>query len=135
MPPLKERPEDIIPLAKAFLKKSSSGKNKRFSQAAASVLANYSWPGNVRELANAVERATILSNTEIILPEHLPASVSTTGNAGPGQTGTVKTMDEAEKEAIKSALNETGGNRTKAAALLGISRRSLIYKLKRYDVN
>ena len=98
---------------------------------------NYNWPGNARELANAVERAAIISNTEIILPEHLPPVMLKPANSTP-MTATgefaVKTMHQAEIEAISSALQEVDGNRTKAAKILGISRRALIYKIKRFDL-
>jgi DNA-binding NtrC family response regulator len=137
IPPLRERSEDILPLARSFLA-NHKGKAKRFSPATAKIIQNYSWPGNARELANAMQRASILSNTEIILPEHLPPSISKNlyGEArGPmTDTQTVKTMDQAEIEAINSALESSGGNRTKAAELLGISRRALVYKLKRYNI-
>jgi DNA-binding NtrC family response regulator len=136
IPPLRERPEDILPLARSFLA-GHKGKAKRFSPATSKIIRHYSWPGNARELANAMERASILSNTEIILPEHLPPSITRNSYAetlSMSDTQTVKTMDQAEIEAIKSALESSGGNRTKASELLGISRRALIYKLKRYNI-
>jgi len=131
IPPLRERPEDIAPLARHFLSLGAS--SKRFSPSTLAVMQNYSWPGNVRELSNAVERAAILANTGIILPNHLPAALSSAPQTQKASNA-VKTMDQAEIEAIKKALTSTGGNRTKAAELLGISRRALIYKLKRYDI-
>ena len=138
IPPLRERPEDVLPLARHFLSRRPTP--KRLSAAAARVLESYGWPGNTRELANAMERAAILSNTDIILPENLPPAVvkgaenGETRMASPGQSQ-VQTMVEVEKEAIKAALEKTGGNRTKAAQLLGISRRALVYKLKRMGIN
>ena len=138
IPPLRERPDDILPLARHFLSRRPTP--KRLSAAAARVLESYGWPGNTRELANAMERAAILSNTDIILPENLPPAVvkgaenGETRMASPGQSQ-VQTMVEVEKEAIKAALEKTGGNRTKAAQLLGISRRALVYKLKRMGIN
>jgi len=139
IPPLKERPEDILPLAKIFLARKNIG-DARFSRGAVELLENYDWPGNARELANAVERAAILSNTDVILPEHLPPAVKRgpkeKAAASPEQSSTTaKTMKEAEMEAIKSALETTEGNRTKAAELLGISRRALIYKIKSYGLS
>jgi len=133
VPPLRERPDDILPLARFFL--SSKGSTKRFSPAASSVIQRYRWPGNARELANAMERAAILSNTEVILPEHLPAAMRDIGDSRPPVTNEVKTMQQAELEAIRSALQRTNGNRTHAAQLLGISRRALIYKLKRFEID
>ncbi len=137
LPPLRRRPEDILPLARYFLGRRK-GATKRLSPSVSETLLRHEWPGNARELANAMERACILSNTEIILPEHLPPSIAKSSEAASGQTdgtGTTGmqfgTMDELETQAIKAALQKTEGNRTKAADLLGISRRTLIYKLKR----
>jgi DNA-binding NtrC family response regulator len=135
LPPLRERIEDIIPLAHFFLAQKSV-RDKRFSQAATKLLRNYPWPGNARELANAVERASIISNTDIILPEHLPPVIAATKprfDPGDTQTG-IKTMNQVEITAIKEALEQVNDNRTKAAELLGISRRALIYKIKRYGL-
>ena len=110
----------------------------KFSKKTLTILDRHIWPGNARELANAVERAAIISNTEIILPENLPPlmlkpqiqqSMTATGAFA------IKTVQEAEKEAIQSALNEVSGNRTKAAKFLGISRRALIYKIKRFELD
>jgi two-component system, NtrC family, response regulator HydG len=132
IPPLRERPEDIEPLARHFLA-CAGNVGKRFSPAALRALQCYRWPGNVRELANAVERASILSDADVILPERLPPAVL----AG-GQTATlleskaVRPLNVTEQDEIQRALQQTGGNRTRAATLLGISRRALIYKLKRY---
>ncbi len=136
VPPLRERPEDVLPLARRFLARRS-GRPKRLSPAAARVLQAYPWPGNARELANAMERAAILSHADVILPEHLPPSIAehVPGASAPNEPErTVKTISQAEGEAIRAALARTGGNRTRAAELLGISRRALIYKLKRMGV-
>jgi DNA-binding NtrC family response regulator len=137
IPPLQERPEDILPLAKLFLAQKKL-RDARFSGEAAKLLEKHDWPGNARELANAVERAAILSNTDVILPEHLPPAVRRSRNTEtPAETASsnAKTMKQAEKDAIKSALATTDGNRTKAAEILGISRRSLIYKIKSYELS
>ena len=135
LPPLRERIEDIMPLAHFFLAEKNV-RDKRFSQSATRVLQNYSWPGNARELANAVERASIISNTDIILPEHLPPVIAATKpkfDPGDTQTG-IKTINQVEIAAIKEALEQVNDNRTKASELLGISRRALIYKIKRYGL-
>jgi DNA-binding NtrC family response regulator len=138
LPPLRERKEDIIPMAHFFLARKGF-KEKRFSQAASLLMMNYSWPGNARELANAVERASIISNTDIILPEHLPPVIVNSKKENHPAVATnsnseVKTMEELELEGIRNALLKVDGNRTKAAQLLGISRRALIYKIKRYNL-
>jgi len=136
LPPLRERHEDIIPMAHFFLTRKGF-KEKRFSQSASNLLENYSWPGNARELANAVERASIISNTDIILPEHLPPVIANNSCSISNisiQNTEVKTMEQLELEGIKNALAKVDGNRTKASLLLGISRRALIYKIKRYGL-
>ncbi|ADK85022.1 two component, sigma54 specific, transcriptional regulator, Fis family [Desulfarculus baarsii DSM 2075] len=138
-PPLRQRPEDILPLARRFL----AGGDKRLSRAAAQALQAHHWPGNVRELANAMERAGLLSQTDVILPEHLPPAVrqgAASASPGPAPPATatppaVKTLEQSEVEAIRLALAQTGGNRTKAADILGITRRGLIYKLKRLGLD
>jgi DNA-binding NtrC family response regulator len=136
IPPLSERPEDILHLCRHFLGEEA-GTDKRFSPAAQRVLVDYSWPGNVRELRNAVVRAAIISRGSLILPEDLPASLrAAAGEAEParGATVLVGNMDEIQKQAILEALEKTGGNKTQAAKLLGISRRNLIYKLRSYGM-
>jgi DNA-binding NtrC family response regulator len=141
IPPLRERVEDILPLARFFLSKGKI-ESKRLSRAAAQTLLAHEWPGNVRELANAIERVRLLSQTDVILPEHLPPVVRQAASRARAnaearqqpikgdQTG-LKTLEESEIEVIHRALEQTGGNRTRAAELLGITRRGLIYKLKR----
>ncbi len=135
IPPLRFRKDDIIPLAEFFIAKTAGGRSKRLSPAAERTLLAHSWPGNVRELSNAIARAVILSNTEIILPEHLPGSLkSSMLSQDIPSSAQVRSIEDAELETIQAALKSTGGNRTKAAAVLGISRRALIYKLKRYGI-
>jgi DNA-binding NtrC family response regulator len=147
IPPLRQRPDDVLPLARHFLKQSGFA-DKRISPATGRLLTAHQWPGNVRELGNAMERAALMSRTEIILPEHLPPAVraakvaavisdsEAVGDATrsepesiPGQP--VQTLAEKEIAHIRQVLEQTGGNRTRAAKLLGITRRGLIYKLKR----
>jgi DNA-binding NtrC family response regulator len=132
IPPLRERPEDILPLATGFVAEFTRGK-ARFSSSVADCLTRYAWPGNVRELRNAMERAALLSRSELILPEHLPARVreaagqaATTGSAG------AQRLEEIERQAIIEALREHGFNRTETAKALGISRRALTYKLQHF---
>ncbi len=135
IPPLRERPEDIVPLATWFINLFVEGK-PRFSNTVIECLKNYSWPGNVRELKNAMERAALVSRGEIILPEHLPKRVraeiesarrSATELSTPADT---QRLEEIERDAILQALRSHGFNRTETAKTLAISRRSLTYKLK-----
>jgi len=130
--PLRERPEDILPLASAFLVELTQGK-ARLSSATTDSLTRYSWPGNVRELRNAMERAALLSRGELILPEHLPNRVrETAGQSTAAQSGDTERLGEIERQAIFQALRSHNFNRTETAKALGISRRALIYKLQRY---
>jgi DNA-binding NtrC family response regulator len=141
IPPLRERTEDILPLARHFLGMGKN-ENKRLSRAATQVLLAYPWPGNVRELANAIERARLLSQTDVILPEHLPPAVRmpapkpVSGMRSPASTHPVdvRTLEESEADIIRRTLEQTGGNRTRAAEILGITRRGLIYKIKRLGI-
>jgi DNA-binding NtrC family response regulator len=131
VPPLRERPEDILPLAARFISDFTQGK-ARLSPSVSESLRRYSWPGNVRELRNAMERAALLSHGELILPEHLPAKarVAVTASAAPKAEG--EDLEEIERQAILQALRKHGFNRTETAKALGISRRALVYKLQRF---
>ncbi|OVE82133.1 sigma-54-dependent Fis family transcriptional regulator [bacterium M21] len=132
MLPLRQRPEDLLPIARHVLKKGSP--DKRFAPATERMLQNYDWPGNVRELTNAIERARILSNADIILPEHLPPVIRRAHpSPDAGSSSPLQTLKQMEVGAIKEALERTGGNRTKTAELLGISRRALLYKLREME--
>jgi DNA-binding NtrC family response regulator len=132
IPPLRERPEDILPLANAFIVEFSHGR-ARFSPAVAAGLQRYSWPGNVRELRNAMERAALLGRGELILPEHLPARVRTAAETTPPrELAEAERLGEIERQAIIQALRKHDFNRTETAKALGISRRALLYKLQRF---
>jgi DNA-binding NtrC family response regulator len=132
IPALRERPEDILPLAGAFIAGFSNGR-ARFSPAVAAGLKRYSWPGNVRELRNAMERAALLCRGELILLDHLPARVRTAAETSepPPQTDPER-LGEIERQAIVQALRKHDFNRTETAKALGISRRALLYKLQRF---
>jgi DNA-binding NtrC family response regulator len=132
IPPLRERPEDVLALASGFIAEFTKGK-ARFSSAVIDCLTRYSWPGNVRELRNAMERAALLSLGEFILPEHLPARVrAITAAAPPSEPADAERLGEIERQAIFQALRKHDFNRTETAKALGISRRALIYKLQRF---
>jgi DNA-binding NtrC family response regulator len=132
VPPLRERPEDILPLASAFLAEFTQGK-ARLSSSVADCLARYAWPGNVRELRNAMERAGLLSLGELILPEHLPSKLrAAAANGAPAETVDAERLGEIERQAIFQALRKHNFNRTETAKALGISRRALLYKLQRF---
>ncbi|MEO1083868.1 MAG: sigma-54 dependent transcriptional regulator [Acidobacteriota bacterium] len=145
LPPLAERPADIMPLARSLLSRGSHGA-RRLSPAAAACIESHKWPGNVRELSNAITRAALLARSEVILPEHLPPAVSAGSSplddaeataAGPAPdapAGRLPTLEESERTLIRRALAETDGNRTRAAEILGLSRRGLLNKIKRYGI-
>jgi len=137
VPPLRERLDDVPPLAEHFLKAHApkGGKPKRMSPKAMRTVMAYDWPGNVRELENAVQRSVVLSRGETIFPEHLPARVRAAGGDGTEGTSSGRTMREVERDAIVRTLRETDGNRTHAAKILGISRRTLQNKIREYDID
>ncbi len=132
VPPLRERREDILPLASAFLAEFTQGK-ARLSASVPDCLTRYAWPGNVRELRNAMERAALLSLGDLIMPEHLPARVrGGSETAAPVERSEAERLGEIERQAILAALANHNYNRTETAKALGISRRALIYKLRRF---
>lgn len=128
IPPLRERREDILPLANHFIAEFAKGR-ARLSSAVTEILEQYSWPGNVRELRNAMERAALLSRAELILPEHLPARITAEPHAPRADAGN---LEEVERQTILTALKKHNFSRTETAKSLAISRRSLLYKLQRY---
>ncbi len=133
VPPLRERPQDILPLAGHFIAAFTQGK-ARFSSSVSECLARYHWPGNVRELRNAMERAALLSQGDLIMPDHLPPKMrAAAARPGPvADTGDAEQLGEIERQAIVQALLKHDYNRTETAKALGISRRALLYKLQRF---
>ncbi|MCX7011658.1 MAG: sigma-54 dependent transcriptional regulator [Candidatus Sumerlaeota bacterium] len=134
VPPLRERAADILPLAYHFLDRFTTGR-ARLSAAAAALLELYPWPGNVRELRNAIERAALISRGELILTEHLPRRIQRAGDesgVAVDADSPTRRMEEVERSLILNTLREADGNRSEAARRLGISRRALHYKLRRY---
>ena len=132
VPPLRERREDILPLARQLL----AGASKRFGKkvpaltpGAANLLLQYAWPGNVRELENALERAIALAQSDRIGVDDLPPEVGAPAPASP-DARSVRTLAEVEREYIAAALRASGGNRAKAAESLGIGAATLYRKLK-----
>jgi transcriptional regulator with GAF, ATPase, and Fis domain len=131
LPSLADRPEAILPLAEYFSNKFAVSFGKRFSgftEAAEAALNRYGWPGNIRELQNVIERAVILSSGEIDA-HHLNLELSEDGVPTPD--GLLRNL---ERETIQKILNEVGGNRKKAAQVLGISLRTLQYRIKEYGL-
>jgi DNA-binding NtrC family response regulator len=131
IPPLRERREDILPLAHQFLEEFTQGRAK-LSSAVSNCLERYNWPGNVRELRNAMERAALLSRGELIMPEHLPLRIRPAAGAPVNlDQAQAEQLEGIEYQAVLATLRKMDYNRTTTAKALGISRRTLIYKLQR----
>jgi two-component system response regulator HydG len=141
MPPLRERREDVPLLAKHFLEMFAEKNRKTirgFTPQAMDQLVRYDWPGNVRELMNAVERGVVLASSEYLDEKDLPLVLkdeaieggATLEQAIPGDLP----LEEVEKASILKTLELTGGNKSEAARRLGITRRTLHKKLKKYGV-
>ncbi len=136
MPPLRERSEDIPALCDFFLARvAGSGSPKQLTAAAQELVLAHPWPGNVRELENAMQRGALLAEGDEIGPEHLPAALD--GRPAEKSLAEVAadTRRRVEREVVQAALRETGGNRTQAAQLLGISRSSLYNRLKELEID
>lgn len=139
-PPLRERREDIPLLATHFLRRFAEKNRKkvdRFAPRAMDLLIRHPWPGNVRELMNTIERAVVLAASDCLVEEDFamlaPASPLADGAAG-GTFPADVPLEQIEREAIVSTLASAGGNKSEAARRLGITRKTLREKLKRYDL-
>jgi DNA-binding NtrC family response regulator len=134
LPPLRERREDISLLVQHFIDRFRKEPKKLsgVSEEAMKILTNYFWPGNVRELENVIQRAITLGQHEIILPEDLPTAMLQEGDENLIEKGLREkyTVDQIEKEYIKRVLIEVGGNKSKAAEILGLDRKTLYRKLE-----
>ncbi len=136
LPPLRERPAEILAFAEHFA--AEAGARARFSAEAVEALRRYRWPGNVRELRNVVERALVFADGALIPAAALPGRVlHATSSPGSSQSGNSirDDLEAHERREIEQALVDTAGNRSEAARRLGISRRSLQHKLKKYDIH
>jgi two-component system response regulator HydG len=138
VPPLRERPDDVAPLAERFLRAYADKYQKRIravSPAAFALLARYDWPGNVRELESVVEHAVLFARDEELRPEDLPEHLHASTAA---QTACLippyLTMEEIEREAIAQTLERTGGNVKKTAEILDYHRPTLYRKLKKFGL-
>jgi DNA-binding NtrC family response regulator len=153
IPPLRERPDEIEPLARRFITAAATAAKRRalkLSAEALEILTGYAWPGNIRELRNVVERALVLCEDGEITPEHLPLDKLRLPHAAPRVTPTapvavaapaasaadpsLSPSEAAERQRILELLAEYGGNQTRVAKKLGIARGTLIERLKRYGI-
>ncbi|KUJ95234.1 MAG: Nif-specific regulatory protein [Desulfonauticus sp.] len=139
IPPLRERREDILPLAENFLEhyaREYNKKIKRISTPAIDLLVQYHWPGNVRELKNCIERAVLVCNEEVIRTYHLPPTLQTAeSSATDNQLPFAEAVAEFEQEIIIEALKKAKGNMLQAARDLKASYRVINYKVKKYNIN
>ena len=142
IPPLRERTEDIIPLAKHFVSLFSSEMNKgliSISDETEKILLNYDWKGNARELRNVIERAVIMCDGQNLLPEHFNLTASVLHDRLDLNASLHEVAESAvrfaEKIRIEGALRETGGNKSKAAEVLKVSYKTLLTKLKDYGIS
>jgi DNA-binding NtrC family response regulator len=141
IPPLRERKEDIVPLTEYFIEKYCKENNRQkldLSKEAIDLLMKYSYPGNVRELENIIERAVVLSRTEIITVNDLPSTVKgykAENEIQEKEKGNMVGQVEAlEKKLIFDALKEANGNQSLAGRMLGITERNLRYKMQKYSI-
>ena len=139
LPPLRERPEDIESLAEHFLARTNGGKAMRISGDAMELLSNYHWPGNVRELRNVIERAVILSPSDVITPDDLPLELRVRRGPvlepdDPGDMSAAGSLDEMRRKQILNVLEQTGWHQGRASEILGISPSTLYRQLKSYGL-
>ncbi len=138
LPPLRERREDILPLTHLFIGGCSKQFGKKISRIlsdATKPLMEYPWPGNVRELENAIEHAVSMAKTEVITVEDLPSFLTEVENPSELLSQAVQkryTVAELEREYIKKILDHTGGNKARAAEILGMDRKTLYRKIQEY---
>lgn len=139
VPPLRDRKSDLLLLADHFLEKFSRehSKNiKRISTPAIDMLTSYHWPGNVRELENALERAVLVCDSNVLHAHHLPPTLQTAESSGTVTRVSLKDALAAyEKDLIQDALKTAGGNRAKAARLLNTTKRILNYQTKKHAID
>lgn len=134
IPPLRERPEDILPLARRFVKKCSDRlglPDLRLDATCLDYLLEYRWPGNIRELENAIEHAAVLSTDNVILPEFLPKHICQPSEPEQPPVGLARSLAEVEWEHIRRVLELTNGNRGEAAKILQISPATLYRRLQK----
>jgi DNA-binding NtrC family response regulator len=134
MPALRERPADILPLAEHLLGRMGAVHGRpdaSFNEAARKVLQAYAWPGNVRELKNAIERALVFTNKPVLGPEDFPENIR---SAHSNAADRLLSLEKIEQEAIEATLEATRYKITRAAEILGISRKTLLDKRKKYGL-
>ena len=139
IPPLREHREDVAPLVRSFLKRAAAAAGRAvpaISRDAAAALGDYAWPGNVRELRHAIERAYQASDGDTITLDHLPPEILEAPALQPTPALAQRpTLEDVERRYIAATLRDVRGNQTEAARILGISRKALWEKRKRYGLD
>lgn len=133
IPPLRDRAEDVLPLAERFLRELDPSGSVVFSPLAERALLAHCWPGNVRELRNRIERAFAIRSTDVLRESDFDGLTSPSASAATHGALREK-LDDVERDAILDALRACHGNQTRAAQRLGISRRTLLYRIERYGL-
>jgi DNA-binding NtrC family response regulator len=136
LPPLRDRREDILPLARAFLKRFTSQANRAISDytpAAAERLRKFDWPGNVRQLQNEIQRAVLMVEGQVIDVHDL--SMNDLSNSSDGVDANLTLMEAMERNKIIEVLRDTRGNKLETARRLGIGRQTLYNKIKAYSID
>ena len=137
LPPLRDRPGDILPIARHYAdvySRKYGGESRRFSPAAEEALTDYDWPGNVRALRHAVERAVIMSTSNVLEPSDLQLDYTDAGRENVAVAPTILNLDYLERETIQKALRKHGFNISRTAAELGLTRASLYRRMEKHDL-
>ena len=137
LPPLRERRADILPLAQHFLEALCAAHARtgvKLSEATQRMLGSYSWPGNVRELRNALERAIVFNRVDVLELEHFPENIRVAAIGPSASTLSLRSLEEIEKEVIAATLEATRYKISESAKILGISRKTLLEKRKKYHL-
>ena len=137
IPPLRQRPEDILPLANHFLTNIADFYDetpKKLAEKTEQMLLGYAWPGNVREMSNAMERCHVLSKSEIVEPAVLPSEILMASYTGVTADSPLPTLDAAKHKLITEALKVTKGRKVAAAKILGIDRRRLNRLIEKLNI-
>jgi two-component system response regulator AtoC len=137
VPPLRERRADILPLADhllATIRSIHSRPGSHLSDATRRMLGAYAWPGNVRELRNALERAVVFSRSDTLEPADFPNNIRAAAAGAAGSTAGLRSLEEIEREVITATLEATRYRISRAAEALGISRKTLLEKRKKYGL-
>ena len=142
LPPLRERGDDLLTLVQFYVRRFSTELGRHVSEVSAKAmerLSGYDWPGNVRELQSVLKRSVLQTTGTVLLPEFLSGNLpeqATSGKGGkPSRRIDGGTLDEMERDAIQQCLTQTRGNRQQTAKQLGISTRTLLRKIRRYNLD